>query len=253
MKYEKKYFDDQFSNYSDVFGNGWGMNWRAYMKLRAKAPKELLCEIINKKDNCSVLEIGCATGDFTETYIDYLCDKQGDVVGCDISELAINICSEKFEHYKNASFKTMELPYIADDRSYDCIVCMDVLEYFDHMGKIECVDSMKRHLKDSGVLLVMIPLGNEEEEEIKNIFSDRFSEIEVAYVYGWLWFHLFEKKLVLLVNTLYRHNKLGVVGKIVGKIAYYVCKSEFIVNSFFHINRRVLPQKKSHLIITSYI
>ena len=247
MKKDKEFFDNQFINYNSVYGNAWGMNWRVYMKLRTCASLDETLKYIAAHDYAKILEIGCASGDFTNNYIEAT-GPGHQIIGSDISELAVNICKKRFEKYKNASFLNIALPAIGM-KNVACIICMDVLEYFDERGKKECLVAMKDALSDNGILICQLPLDKEDEEAFLNLFSEIFQVEVKRYVYGKIWYKYFDQWLVLLVNAFLLGKRWGIIGKIIGKIAYKICCSEKIVSFWFNINEKFFPQKRSHMVL----
>lgn len=95
MPYGKDYFEKLFSTYSDKFGNSWGMNWRAYMKLKNEKTSAELKKILKAYPEGTYLETGCASGDYTERIIDGI-TARGRYVGTDISDTAVSICRKPF-------------------------------------------------------------------------------------------------------------------------------------------------------------
>ena len=251
MKYNNKYFDEQFVNYSQQYGNGWGMNWRAYMKLRMHPAMNSVKEIISKKEKCTILEVGCATGDFIDTILESIRDSEGKIVGADISDIAISICKEKYRKYKCIEFVNVQLPCLEYKNEFDCVICMDVLEYFDLKGQDKCVQNLVECLKIGGKLVLQLPLGMGNEKAILEIVEKKMKIQSVDYVYGKIWFTFFEKTLVLLVNTLLVNKKLGVLGAIIGRGAYKICASIKLVENVFKFNKKYFPNKKSHIVITA--
>ena len=247
MKYDKEYFEKQFSNYDNKWGNAWGMNWRSYMKFRILSALDETLEYIKSHENCTLLEIGCATGDFTDKYIESISVHQ-QVIGADISELAVGICTERFRKYKNVMFINMELPNISIN-NIDCIICMDVLEYFDVEGKRKCLEAMKDALVPGGRIICQISLQKEKENEFREIFESVF-EIEAEhFVYGMIWYSCFDQFLVFLVNVFLVGKRWGRVGRLIGTIAYKICSCDKIVAFCFKLNEKFLPKVKSHIVI----
>lgn len=65
----KKYFDEQFGNYDEYRGNGWGLNWRGYMELRTDDILSKLNDELSAREEPQILEVGCTTGDFLKRYL----------------------------------------------------------------------------------------------------------------------------------------------------------------------------------------
>ena len=246
---EEEYFNVQFGTYDEKFGNSWGMNWRSYMKLRAEKAKTKCCNIIRENKRCKILELGCATGDFTTSIMNCIIECEWDYLGGDISEVAIDICRKKFREFQPFRFVKMVLPSIPTEESFDCIVCMDIFEYFSINERVESLKSIYMHLNKGGKIIFQIPLEGEREEEVIPLFNEWFQNINIDYVYGDIWFRWMEKPLVRLVDELLRRKIFGVLGIPIGKIAYKICSSYKLVKRAFDFNERFFPEKKSHMII----
>lgn len=246
MKYNKKYFESQFENYDSIYGNGWGMNWRAYMKLRAQDSLDEVVKYITSHDSVTILEIGCASGDFTSRYIETGMEYK--IIGADISELAVDICKKRFRNYKNASFVSMNFPNIGM-KNIDCIICMDVLEYFDRHDKKECLSAMKEAMSDNGTIICQLPLLEEDENAFVDMFSNVFQVDVKRFVYGSIWYKCFEQWLVMMVNVFLVGKKFGFVGKVIGKLAFGICNSDKVVSFWFKVNEKLFSEKKSHIVL----
>lgn len=162
MTYDSNYFDKQFSDYDDMLGNAWGMNWRAYMHMRAEKASNVVRNFIRlNKNESKVLEIGCATGEFVDTYLDELIGLGGTLLGTDISPIAIDICRKKYCKIKGAQFEVHALPNIQLNQRYNCIVCIDVLEYFNSVEKENCIKNLLQLLSEDGSIILQMPLEGE--------------------------------------------------------------------------------------------
>ena len=251
MKYDSsEYFDEQFAHYDEKYGNAWGTNWRAYMHARAeKATAIVKQKIILFGDNCNIFEIGCATGDFIYSYLQELSDYNGKLLGADISSKAIDICKKKFKDYHNLRFEVLELPRIMLQERFNCIICVDVLEYFDILDKKACIENMLQLLADDGHLIIQIPLQGENEEELTKMVKTCAKINDVQYVYGDIWYTLVEKHLVGWVYFLLRDKKMGKMGEAIGKLFLILLKSKKLVNGTFYLNEKFFPSRCSHIIM----
>ena len=250
MKNNKEYFESKFNNYSDKFGNAWGMNWRAYMMMRAKISLSRINDIIQDKDCKKILEIGCASGDFLNGYVNAVAeDRDKMLIATDISDNAVSICREKFSEHNNVSFETMALPDVTYN-DVDLIICVDVLEYFDINEKQECLKWMREALSERGQMVLQSPLGYEDDEAFINFVNENFAVMKQEYIWGKVWFDWFEKRLCYLVDLFLKdeHEYLGWFGKLIGKAAFKILGSEFLVSFFCKINFLFFRNKKSHII-----
>lgn len=253
MGYSKAYFEKQFNSYSDRFGNSWGMNWRAYMKLKNEKTLRELKKIIKEYPYGIYLETGCASGDFTEQILEAI-TVSGQYIGIDISDTAVSICEKRFQNCSNVRFLAMALPDIPSEFLYDGIICMDVFEYFDDAVQAECLRNFQRALKKGGKLVIQVPLPAVNEENLISLIKKEFSAqaIEtVAYAYGQWCAKWFEYKLTYVATKLFHNRRLGWFGVPFGWIAYQICANEKLIRFFFALNERFAPDIKSHLTIVA--
>lgn len=251
-QYNNEYFENLFHKYSEQFGNSWGMNWRAYMKLKNEKTLSELKKIFQEYPTGTYLETGCASGDFTERIIKDITAK-GKYVGTDISDAAIAICKKRFQNNANADFAVMALPDLPKEYKYDCIICMDVFEYFDDAIRKECLKRAYQSLKQNGRLVLQVPLPTVDEVELMRLVRAEFGSnaIEtVSYAYG-SGAQLFEYKLVYVANMLYRDRKMGWFGIPFGWLAYRICANEKLIRFFFSLNERFAPETRSHVTIVA--
>ena len=67
--YNKDFFDSKFEHYNEIDSNAWRINWRASQLHRMKRVAEEINLIIRNHINIiNILEIGCASADFTQMY-----------------------------------------------------------------------------------------------------------------------------------------------------------------------------------------
>jgi len=248
MNRSNSYFDGQFQNYDNKKGNGWGMNWRAYMILRCDEIFSRLKEELQKRNSSGILEIGCATGDFTKRYLPYAKEKKVNILGIDISERAVEICRDIFVDEKCCSFEMGRLPELDERKKYDIILCMDVMEYFDIKERDECYKNICSCMNGEGCMLLQAPLSGEDVNQFVEQISKYFSVREIDYVYGQLWYEVAEVWLYKAVEALYFKNRTWPL-YIIGLGAYKMMSSRSVVSFFFWLNRLLLPNKKSHIVL----
>lgn len=248
MNRTEDYFDGQFAQYDENRGNAWGMNWRAYMVLRADAIQSAFEKIANKKERPSILEIGCASGDFTARCLPTIKKRRGYIHGVDLAQKAVDICRERFAGVEECSFSNGKLPELNTGRKYDIILCMDVMEYFDIGERDACYKNMAGLLDDGGVLLLQMPLAGENAVQVREQLEKFYEIRKTEYVFGQLWYELFENRLCWAVDALY-FRKRGIPFDWFGKMAYRLMKHKKLVGIFFRINKRIFPRKRSHIVM----
>lgn len=249
MNRDLSYFENMFHNYSTKRGNGWGMNWRAYMILRGDLILTYLKKVIEKYDDAHIMEIGCASGDFTERCLAIIESGNAAFLGVDISEKAIDICNNRFSKYNNLHFKQAQLPIISD-RNFDIILCMDVLEYFNVEERKEVYGNISNCLNKNGRVLFQTPLDGEEIAALIEGIEEFFVVENVDFLYGWLWFNLFEKRFSGIGGLWLNENK-SIIKRLVGLGPYLLLSSKMMVRLFFYLNKVFFPNKKSHIVINA--
>jgi 2-polyprenyl-3-methyl-5-hydroxy-6-metoxy-1,4-benzoquinol methylase len=98
-----------------------------------------------------ILDAGCGGG-----FVAFqLADKGHWVVGVDISEKAIESCRKCIAPV--ADFYIGNIASMRLDKSFDVIVCSEVLEHIDHVDIALC--NLYDHLKSNGLLILTVPNG----------------------------------------------------------------------------------------------
>lgn len=248
MNRTEDYFDGQFAEYDEERGNAWGMNWRAYMVLRAEDILHWFENMAGKRKKPSVLEIGCASGDFTERCLPIIEKRNGKIHGVDISQKAVNICRKRFAGKPDCTFSVGRLPMIETEKKYDFVLCMDVMEYFDIDERDACYFNMESILEDGGVFLLQMPLANEDIKQLREQVNQFFTIEKTGFVYGQLWYDLLETRLQWITGTMY-FRKHGIPFDWFGKVAYRLMRNQWLVSFFFRLNKRFFPRKRSHIVM----
>lgn len=244
----EEYFDEQFISYDEEKGNGWGMNWRAYMSLRVDVIFQWFASLCKSRRQPSILEIGCASGDFTAQCDSLIKNCGGKIHGLDISARAVDICSSRFQDCPECSFSVGRLPHLDFQEKYDVILCMDVMEYFDVAERDLCYNNLSALLAAGGVILLQMPLQGEEMGQVIDQVKQHFLIKKMDYVYGKLWYDFFEARLHWMVRVMYFKHRFFPV-RWAGRMAYEVMRSRRIVSVFFEINKKYFPKKKSHIVM----
>ena len=92
----------------------------------------------------SILDAGCGCGNITEPFTGLY-----EVHGVDSQEDAVAHCRKNCSgHYVKASL--YDLPF--EDSSFDCIVCMDVIEHLSEPGR--CISQFHRVMKKNGLGII---------------------------------------------------------------------------------------------------
>ncbi len=110
-----------------------------------------------------ILDIGCGLGYFT----DLLSGHGAITTGVDIDKSCIDYCQQNMRG-KYAELDLTKIPYPYPDKSFDKILCSEVLEHVKENGTI--LSEAKRMLKPDGMLVATTPCP-------EGIFGSSFKEI----------------------------------------------------------------------------
>jgi len=143
IKADKKFFDSYFNTNKDPFKIGDGKH-PFFNFLKGMIPKSVK----------NILEIGCNIGGFTSNL-----SKQGyEVKAIDISEKAIKLAKKKFKS-KKIKFYCEDIFNIKENKilkksKFDCIICSDVIYYYNEEKRKEMLEIICEHLNMGGFLIV---------------------------------------------------------------------------------------------------
>jgi ubiquinone/menaquinone biosynthesis C-methylase UbiE len=116
--------------------------WETKHPYNQKAFDEII-SLIKMVPHDSILEIGCAQGEFTKKLLEI----SKNVTAIDVSKSAINQAREKV---KGAHFEAASLENFYPERRYDVVVCAEILYYVkDHKKVIERLKEMGDYLVTS--------------------------------------------------------------------------------------------------------
>jgi 2-polyprenyl-3-methyl-5-hydroxy-6-metoxy-1,4-benzoquinol methylase len=141
---------DWFINqYARVADDPWYMSSRSSQKVRYQRALGLL-ETIDGWPS-SILDIGCATGDFTHL-LSKKYGQKSSVTGIDFIETAINRARKKFS---NINFRVASIFDVGQDYEHqvDLVTCMGMLCYLDREERSQALKSVKESLRPGGYAL----------------------------------------------------------------------------------------------------
>jgi ubiquinone/menaquinone biosynthesis C-methylase UbiE len=116
-----------------------------------KSTKELIKAAEIKPDD-SVLDIACGTG-FVSKEISHILRNSGNLVGIDISRVALNI-AKKSTQFRNIDFIEMDAENLAFHVNFDKIVCQYGLMFFPDACKV--LKSIRNIMKKDGKIAVAV-------------------------------------------------------------------------------------------------
>lgn len=176
----KKWVDDE---YSKVETDPWGLDWRPSQQYRYAKVIEALNKHAGKKD-LSIADIGCATGVFTNYIYDNCRSNNIDLVGMDISPLAVTRASQSYPHI---NFIESDIQQFSEKytQSQDVIICLETLYYIESDKRKAAVNQLVSSLKDKGI--IMISSLNQKhpylgKDELLELVSD-LDVLEVSTIY----------------------------------------------------------------------
>jgi SAM-dependent methyltransferase len=149
-------------------------------------PKELfkfLGNIIENgfspKDNMSVLDVGCAKGEFLYYLKKRFSGYNVEYTGVDFSHTLISLASE-FSGLAGVNFHLGAAEKFKLDHKYDIITATGLISCFDNYSVL--LDNLFRHLKDTGILIITNGFSTSEYDIISKY--RRYDERD-NWRYGW--------------------------------------------------------------------
>ncbi len=136
----KEQMTEAYSQYPDTMPDG-------FTSFHHSTTEPLICEI---PDKCSVLDVGCNSGELMVI----LKQKGCRVVGVDISDKALAIAKKKGLRVKKASAE--ELPF--KDKRFDVVVLREVLVHIHE--PLKALKEIRRVLKPGGFMIGTVPHAN---------------------------------------------------------------------------------------------
>jgi trans-aconitate methyltransferase len=169
------------SEYAKVVDDPWGLSWRPSQKLRYLHTLNLLDQIDQPIN--SVLDIGCATGDFT-----YLLSRKytpNAVLGIDFVEEAVRRAETK---YPDLRFKIGSIFDVGKEfeGQVDLATCLEVLYYIDNANHLRVLDAVKNALREGGYALFSSFRGKApylSREELRELVTQRFTVVAEQTIY----------------------------------------------------------------------
>ncbi len=127
---------------------------------------------IKNEDGLRILEIGCGTGEITESL-----QKYGNVTGIDMSNEAADFCRERgLENIIVADINTINIDSL---EKYDLVLALDVLEHIQ--DDIEAIKRVGKLLSQDGYFIINVPaykfLWSEHDEALQH--KRRYSTYEI--------------------------------------------------------------------------
>lgn len=194
----KEWLEGMFLDIEKTGEDRWGHQWRASQKLRYERYMGVLKPML--KQGMTILDVGCGAGNFTHQVWELA--PESAIIGMDISERAIRYAQRT---YPEITFMTGALPdvVLGEKKSFDLILCLEVLNYLDTEERRKAVERMSVLLKPGGRLLFSGVLDGGvayfEENEIQELISQYLAIEKTEYNYAKL-YTIMEGKFLLALR-----------------------------------------------------
>ncbi len=172
-----------------------------------------------------ILEIGCGIGNFTSTL-----SKFGKVTAIDIDPSLIeNFKKDNISNIKSGYGNIENGEYFFKDKTFDTIVCINVLEHIKDDTK--ALENMFKLLKPGGNLILLVPIHNFLFGEIDKAIGHfrRYDQKELI------------KKLQDLNFSIISNNRLNFIGAIAWFIAGKIFKNKQITENKIKLFSLISP------------
>lgn len=132
--------------YTKVREDPWGLTWRPSQQLRYHRVLSLLDAL--EKPTAHVMDVGCATGDFTYLLSRHVYGLQT-LLGVDFVHSAVDRARRRFPQL---TFSNESLLAIGDKypECFDLVTCLEVLYYVPKNQQMEALKSLRRALRPGG-------------------------------------------------------------------------------------------------------
>lgn len=132
--------------YANVSGDPWGLSWRPSQALRYQKVLTMLETI--PKPISSAIDVGCATGDFTNL-ISKRMPSLNLLLGSDFVESAVERAHQRFP---NINFIKESIFSLGDryESQFDLAACLEVLYYLEGDQRLRALRSVRKLLRDGG-------------------------------------------------------------------------------------------------------
>ena len=228
----KIWFEKKFENINR-FGDRWGHSFR-YSQQSRMSDSFRLASLVLRMGATQVLDIGCATADFSRRLV----GMGRTVRACDVSHNAIAYCKKNIP---DIVFQTETLPELSYPSSkFDLVCALEVLHYLNEPELVKAIDEIYRVTKKGGYFLfsgVIYGDGFFEENEISTQIAKKFKLILIRHNHARL-YSFFEKYLfgLILLEDIYRRDDYT-------ELSYYFTNPRFrswLAKSWVKLVGRVL-------------
>jgi len=136
--------------YAKVPADPWGLTWRPSQQLRYQKVLSILDPLLDpsEKPLAHVMDVGCATGDFTYLISRHVPGLQT-LLGVDFVDSAVERARRRFPHltFSNESLLALGDKY---PERFELITCLEVIYYVPSTRRVEALRSLRRALRPGG-------------------------------------------------------------------------------------------------------
>lgn len=218
----------------------WGYDWKAIDQYRYKHYIRLMERYLKRKKR-RILEIGCASGTFTEKL--YYINTNNEIVSVDVACGAIEKAKER---ELPVDFRKDSLPKLHVKGKFDLVLTFEVLSYIKEKTE-EALDTIQKRMKQNGFWIMSVVVNEGEsyfdEKEIVRQVTEKF---EIIYKED-LHFNLYRKLVGKCWNKSFWTEWDSKIEK---NIVRAVMKNRLLPVLCQYIAQLVAPEKyKSHIIL----
>lgn len=196
--------------------------------------------LIPKKENQKVLDIGCGDGRFLNEILEK--DNSSEVLGFDP-----HMVSTLFQKIKILKEWSEVTEWVKQKGTFDVVVCFEVLEHLNPERQIEIFEKAKEALKEDGVFIISVPIEKGIPSVIKNLRRIMIHYDPKIYCFSNIMASLFGYKTKWM-----KHHRKG--SSYLSHVGFFFDELEKVVVPFFNIERRLFsPFKKLNAKINSQV
>lgn len=143
--------------YDRVPDDPWGLEWRLSQRLRYVTMLEALEKSLGRAaDQGLILDVGCATGDFTFALSQHF--PRATVIGSDFVDAAVDRAKSRFPSVRFEVSTIMDA-CATHSSTIDAVTCLEVLYYLSPGEQLQALASFRESLKNGGILLASSVVG----------------------------------------------------------------------------------------------
>lgn len=145
-KHYREYYNIQSRNYDKILVK------YPYEEYRNNQITENILSLIPEKDNLTILDVGCGTGENTiKPVLNKL--KSPRITGIDFSDGMVKMAARKFPDCKIIVADVHKLPF--NDENFDVVISREVFEHL--MNPLQAMKEIKRVTKRNGCIIISTP------------------------------------------------------------------------------------------------